>query len=132
MGRFSSITPATFAKLAAPHCTGCMSDFEPFEAAKAHCDRRYVLATGLQADSVTTFQPLPNLLRFIADEGKEFQASRLRGRLRKRSLVLREFALDSRDRRKRTWLDVAVDRHSAGGRRRAVRASSPHCLSRRV
>ena len=31
--------------------------------------------TGLYADSVTTSEPLPNLLGFIADEDKEFQAS---------------------------------------------------------
>ena len=39
----------------------------PFEAAKAHCDRRYLLVTALHADSMTTFEPLPNLLGFIAD-----------------------------------------------------------------
>jgi hypothetical protein len=54
----------------------------PFEAAKAH--RRQALLswpTGLYPDSMTIPEPpLPNLLGFIADEDKEFQASLARDR----------------------------------------------------
>ena len=53
----------------------------PFEAAKAHRGQALLSwPTGLYADSMTTPEPLPNLLGFIADEDKEFQASLARDR----------------------------------------------------
>ena len=47
----------------------------PFEAAKAHWTGVMSWPTGLYADSMTTSEPLPNLLGFIAADDKEFQAS---------------------------------------------------------
>ena len=72
----------TFAMIPAPHCTGCTADLDPFEASKAHRGQALLSwPTGLYSDSMTTPEPpLPNLLGFIADEDKEFQASLARDR----------------------------------------------------